>query len=108
MIPGKVRGIRETLRRLGSLFLARTQRVLPMNNRAQAMTATADITIKSRIMFLDLMWRGKRVQAASAKFLRLHVSERHNSSAGKGRCGLVLAVALVIVESFDQNAHRAT
>jgi hypothetical protein len=61
------------------------------------MTATADITIKSRIMFLDLMWPRKRVQAASAKFLRLYVSERHNSSAGKGRCGLVLAVTLVIV-----------
>jgi hypothetical protein len=30
---------------------ARTQRVLLMNNRAQAMTAAADITSKSRIMF---------------------------------------------------------
>jgi hypothetical protein len=30
----------------------RTQRVLLMNNRAQAMTAAPDITSKSRIMFV--------------------------------------------------------
>jgi hypothetical protein len=41
----------ETHHRLGSLFWARTQRVLLMNNRAQAMTAAADITSKSRFMF---------------------------------------------------------
>jgi hypothetical protein len=42
---------RETRRGLGSLFWARTQRVLLINNRAQAMTAAADITSKSGIMF---------------------------------------------------------
>jgi hypothetical protein len=79
-----------------------------MNNRAQAMTATADITIKSRIMFVDLMWPRKRVQAASAKFLRLYVSERHNSSAGKRSMRPGSGCHLGHCESFDQNVHRAT
>ena len=46
---------------------ARTQRVLLMNNRAQAMTTAADITSKSRIMFVAFVRQltGKRISKVS-------------------------------------------
>jgi hypothetical protein len=46
---------------------ARTQRVLLMNNRAQAMTTAADITSKSRIMFVAFVRQltGKRSSEVS-------------------------------------------
>ena len=52
---------------------ARTQRVLLMNNRAQAMTTAADITSKSRIMFVAFVRQltGKRSSEVSDPHYKL-------------------------------------